>query len=434
MTIDDPGFRAAKRFEASNNVVRMPAPKDNGDDPSLIARELLQMAGMISAADLDTKVFPPLRWHVPGLVPEGLGLLVAPPKAGKSWMVAAVGLACAAGGKAFGCIDVDSRPVLYMALEDGQRRLQDRHRMLLLGHDEKKPDNLHLIFSATPMTAPGIVAAFLLLYGDACPLVIVDTLVKIRPRRHAADDPYQFDYQFASQLKGLLDPYPGAGLLAVHHARKAVAEDFVAEASGTHGLVGAADYIMVLRHPRLSTQGSLLVTGRDVPEGEYAVVTDQGRGWRLDGETLGTSAAHAETRQQQGKLGDRSAEVLAFVKSRGENPTSAAEVAAATGIDVKQCSTYLGRLKGKELLDRAGRGLYIDPVCCVGSVGNDDQDNRETNTSNTTNTTPYIGDAGFCACGEQLTSPASIRYGACQECRTIAGNDDEPPKDETTDD
>jgi hypothetical protein len=32
-----------------------------------------------------------------------------------------------------------------------------------------------------------------------------------------------------------------------------------------------------------------------------------------------------------------------------------------------------------------------------------------------------------CDCGAQLTSPASIRYGKCQECRTITSNDDEPP-------
>ena len=53
----------------------------------------------------------------------------------------------------------------------------------------------------------------------------------------------------------------------MHHARKAASEDFVAEGSGTFGLAGAADYVMVLRHPRMSPEGSLLVTGRDVPRG-----------------------------------------------------------------------------------------------------------------------------------------------------------------------
>ena len=407
----------------------VPPRRPSAEDPSLIAREVLQQAGMISAADLDAKVFPPLRWHVPGLVPEGLGLLVAPPKAGKSWMVAAVGLACPAGGKAFGCIDVDPRPVLYMALEDGERRLQDRHR-ILLGHDEKQPDNLHLIVAATPLTAPAIIAAFLQLYGTDCPLIIVDTLVKIRPRRHASDDPYQFDYQFAASLKALLEHYPGSGLLAVHHARKAIAEDFVAEASGTHGLAGAADYIMVLRHPRLSTQGSLLVTGRDVPEGEYAVITDQGRGWRLDGDTLAAAAANTQIRQEQGQLGDDSVAILKFIAGRGEKGATPSEVAKACRIDYDKTKTYMARLASPKsgLLIRRSRGVYINVVTSVTSVTSTAEQDPESSTSNRSNN-PLYRDGKFCACGAELTSAASIRYGTCYECRTIASNDDEPPGD-----
>jgi hypothetical protein len=111
-----------------------------------------------SAAELDPKAFPALQWHVPGLLPEGFGLLVAPPKAGKSWMVAGVGLACALGGRAFGRIDVDARPVLYLAPGDGERRLQDRHRTLM-GEGFEMPEAMKLSCTATPLTAPGIIAA-----------------------------------------------------------------------------------------------------------------------------------------------------------------------------------------------------------------------------------------------------------------------------------
>jgi hypothetical protein len=33
----------------------------------------------------------------------------------------------------------------------------------------------------------------------------------------------------------------------------------------------------------------------------------------------------------------------------------------------------------------------------------------------------------ICACGEQLTTAASIRYGACYECRLSASNDAQAP-------
>lgn len=87
----------------------------------------------VTAAWLDQQIFPPLEWTVEGILPEGMGLLAAPPKAGKSWMAANIGLACAAGGSALSKIPVKQRPVLYLALEDGHRRLQSRLRTLTMG-------------------------------------------------------------------------------------------------------------------------------------------------------------------------------------------------------------------------------------------------------------------------------------------------------------
>ena len=40
---------------------------------------------MMSAAELRMKTFEPVRYVLPGLIPEGVTLLVARPKAGKSW-------------------------------------------------------------------------------------------------------------------------------------------------------------------------------------------------------------------------------------------------------------------------------------------------------------------------------------------------------------
>ena len=97
------------------------------------------LAEMFNGAWLDTQEFPPLEYAVAGIVPEGFGLLVSPPKAGKSWLVCGIGLACAAGGLALGRIRVDKRPVLYLALEDGQRRLQSRCRRIMC--DQPIPAN-----------------------------------------------------------------------------------------------------------------------------------------------------------------------------------------------------------------------------------------------------------------------------------------------------
>jgi RecA-family ATPase len=71
-----------------------------------------------NAAWLMQQVYPPTKYVVPGIVPEGMTLLVAAPKIGKSWMVLGLGLDLSSGGVAFGCLPVGKpRPVLYLALE-----------------------------------------------------------------------------------------------------------------------------------------------------------------------------------------------------------------------------------------------------------------------------------------------------------------------------
>src|SRR5690349_610698 len=43
------------------------------------------MAGAITAKELQAKQFDPVRFVLPGIIPEGVTLLVGKPKLGKSW-------------------------------------------------------------------------------------------------------------------------------------------------------------------------------------------------------------------------------------------------------------------------------------------------------------------------------------------------------------
>ena len=82
------------------------------------------LAGLRDGAWLERQEFPPLRYAVPGVIPEGSVLVAGAPKIGKSWMCLDAGLAVATGGRTLGLPVGDSRPVLYLALEYGDRRLQ----------------------------------------------------------------------------------------------------------------------------------------------------------------------------------------------------------------------------------------------------------------------------------------------------------------------
>ena len=107
-----------------------------------VARRPGVFEGTFTAADLMREELPPVRWAVPGILPEGLSLLAGKPKLGKSWLALGLAVAKASGGLALGKIPVDRGGVLYLALEDNRRRLQNRLRKVLGG--DAAPEGLHI--------------------------------------------------------------------------------------------------------------------------------------------------------------------------------------------------------------------------------------------------------------------------------------------------
>jgi hypothetical protein len=192
---------------------------------------------MRDGAWLDAQEFPPVEYAVPGILPEGMTIAVGAPKAGKSWLCASIGLGCAAGGYAIGSIKVAKRPVLYMALEDGHRRLQSRFRRLMQG--EAIPPGMHVLTQVLTQSVIGTIDEFCSIHAAEKPLVLIDTLGRARPPRPAGADAYQHDYAVGARLKAAIDAYPGSSLLLVHHSRKAESPDFVDSVSGTAGGAGA---------------------------------------------------------------------------------------------------------------------------------------------------------------------------------------------------
>lgn len=334
---------------------------------------------MRDGAWLDAQTFPPLEYAVPGIIPEGMGILAAPPKAGKSWLVGGIGLACAAGGSALGRLKVAKRPVLYLALEDGHRRLQSRFRRITAG---QPIPGINFITRAESSTVVfGMIVEFLQQHHDEKPFIVLDTFGKAKPPRPPGADPYQFDYQVGTQLKAAVDDVPGSSLLLVTHTRKAEAVDFIDSISGTQGIAGSADYALILTRKRHSDDAVLAVTGRDVSEAEYALHADQGVLWRLDGSNLTEAASTAEQRRDKQHLGDRALEVVAFVNSREE--TRGADL-AEIGIEKEQARVYLKRLAESGRIRKSGRGLYVG-VTTVTSVTSEDG-----NVTDVTNVTPLF--------------------------------------------
>jgi hypothetical protein len=328
------------------------------DDPDA------RLLALVRTGDwLDAQVFPPLRWAVHGLIPQGFGLFTGPPKAGKSWAALGFAIAISSGGKALGKIETGHpRPVLYLALEDGDARLQWR-TWQLLGEGVPIPPLLHTVTQMSTRDVVPLISAWLARHGHAAPLVLLDTLGKVMPPANPGEGAYQRDYRVGGTLKGLVDKRPGSTLLVVHHTRKQQGEDWMDSTSGTNGLNGAADFTLNLSRGRNEDSGVLRVTGRDVAESEYAITSSDGA-WTIDGATLADAAAAAVTARAVADLGDRSAEIVAYVATQ---PQPVSPKAVEEALSLPDARRYLARLADAGRLTKAGRGLYT-PVPTVPSV------------------------------------------------------------------
>ena len=336
-------------------------PGDAWGDPAEVPVSLL--AGMVSAEWLMAQRFPPIEYVVPGLIPEGLTLLAAPPKIGKSWMVLGLGVACASGGNAFGQIAVDERPVLYLALEDGHRRLQSRLESLGVSDP---PETLHFVTVVQPGTMVPTIAEFMAMYADRKPLVVLDTLGRVMPPAMPNEPSYQRDYRMTSDLKRVADRCPGSSLIVVHHTRKAESPDFLDAVSGTQGIAGAADTVLVLRRERQEQSATLSVTSRDAREGAYALTLDESGAWQLNGADLDEASQTAHTQKVTQGVGDLMADLIAEVNRHPEG-IKAPGLAAALDRDAGKVRTYLRRAVDAERIGNPSRGVYT-PVTSVTSV------------------------------------------------------------------
>lgn len=333
---------------------------------------------------LTGQTFPPTEYVVPGVIPEGLTILVAPPKIGKSWMVLGLGVAAATGGLAFDVIPVDRRPVLYLALEDGPRRLQSRLQAIGV---TAGPKDLHFM-TEVPAGAMATIEAFLERHAVAKPLVILDTLGKVRGA-YGGNDAYGNDYTQMSQLKLLADRRPGSSLIVVHHTNKGEKSDFLDSVSGTQGLAGAADSILLIRRDRQTEGSTLHVTSRDAKEGEYSMTLIDGV-WKLDGSSLREAAEAVHTKTATEGVGDDMTEIIKLVTKYPEG-IKPKDVATLMHWDDSKVRLYLRRATEAGRIANPKRGLYT-PVTSETSVTIPFEVTTESYTS-ISSYTPTAGDA-----------------------------------------
>ena len=180
----------------------------------------LQTISMNELFDTQYRSKQPL---IDGLLYPGTYIFAGSPKLGKSFLMAQLAYHVSTGTPLWN-YTTRKGTVLYLALEDDYRRLQERlYRMF----GTESTDNLY--FSEVG--------------GD--------------------NYSYANDYQIMARLKSFADAH-GLCLLLVHHTRKQNADDKFDMISGTSGLLGAADGAFLLqKEKRTGNAATLEVSGRD---------------------------------------------------------------------------------------------------------------------------------------------------------------------------
>ena len=229
-----------------------------------------------SAESLSLRYIAPPKFIIPGIITYGITILASPPKFGKSWMCLDMAISVASGTK-FMDLDTNKDGVIYLALEDGDYRLQDRSHKVANGRD--MPKNL-LFIKQAPILNEGLlqqISNLLDKTDEHIGMIIIDTLQKVRGVAGKTEGVYGYDYRELGALHQFaLDKK--IAVVLVHHLNKGGDDsDFVSRLNGSTGVSGAADTIITLtRASRNSDETKMSITGRDVTERTLIIQMDWG--------------------------------------------------------------------------------------------------------------------------------------------------------------
>lgn len=232
---------------------------------------------MVSADELMAMQFEDTPEIIKGLLCTGLTMIYGSPKVGKSWLVLQMAVAVSKGEDFWDRKTLKGK-VVYLALEDTYRRLKNR----LSAQTDTIDSNLQFVIDSE-MLGSGLEMQLhnLLQTHPDTKLIIIDTFQRIR-NANTSQYSYADDYREVDILKQFASQHEIA-IILVHHKRKMKAADPLDEVSGTNGLTGSADTLMILnRKKRTGRTGKLIVSGRDLPGEEYEVAfSDSKMCWEL---------------------------------------------------------------------------------------------------------------------------------------------------------
>jgi len=195
-------------------------------------------------------------------------LLNGAPKIGKSLFGLNLGIAAATGGRFLGTLTARKTDTLYLALEDTDRRLNNRLKKL------KAPEKCCNLKITTQWRNGYIGLENYLKEYKNIKLVIIDTLARFANIEDFND--YAQTTAAMVRLKRIADEL-NIAIVLIHHAKKTGSRtsgaDWMEAALGSTGLTGATDSTIYIGRDRKTEKNSitatLYATGRDTLDITY---------------------------------------------------------------------------------------------------------------------------------------------------------------------
>jgi hypothetical protein len=320
------------------------------------AKHPLILPGDYTVDDLMREDLAPLKFLVNRFFPDnGCMVIAGKPKVGKGWLVLDLGLAVAEGGKFWGEKCQQAGVLMYM-LEDGKRRIKSRIRQLRpFGFMAGK--NITIRYSIDgPFSVNSDGTGTLLtnirdhVYKhSATKLVVVDVLTRVRGLMEKGLDAYQIDYKVVGAIQKLASEL-NILIVVVHHTKKGKVDDAIDSISGSFGISGAVDGMIIIgkEGDTMRVQSRM----RDIKEFEFDLIKEGDNPMWKPAQNIAelTGTATSDSTKTQS---------VALALHAAACALTAGDISTRTGINEKNVATYLGRLMKNEQITRTSRGYYM---------------------------------------------------------------------------
>jgi hypothetical protein len=234
----------------------------------------------------DTEIQTP-KWLILDLIPVGLTILGGRSKVGKSYFMMNLAMALAQGKPFAEQFRGQRGPILYLSLEDGRKRFQERMRQI-----DPHPDrdllnkNLTVCFQWEQLNRGGLPAITDWVGRASNPkLIVIDTLAKVWSKKSGTNGAglYAEEYALYSPLADLAHKHE-LSMVVVTHTTKGQTADVFDQILGGMGTQGPADNLIVLANDK-DGRKRLSIRGKDIEERHLAFETKDGPGrWACLGE------------------------------------------------------------------------------------------------------------------------------------------------------